>query len=213
MTIPLPINESVMNTGNSALQCRHVIRSTRAGEMAASASQFRHLKCIIRSMKPLVVILLLALSVQGQSLADAARKERERRSKLPPARVFTSQGKVAETKAEGAKPAEANASTQAPSKELPKPQLPPVDPIQVWSGQLDQVRARIRALQDQEMGLLLQQNQITNQVYAPLTDPETQERAQAQLAQNQQQLAALRAELDEAKKAFDALQTQGPPKK
>ena len=168
------------------------------------------------------MILLIAASVQAQSLADAARKERERQAKLQPTRVITSteSAKVEEPKpkAEEGKPAEAkpaNATGAAPeAKELPKPQgPPPVDPVKVWNEQLDQARAKIRALQDQEMALQLQQNQVTNQVYAPVTDPATQERAQAQLAQTQQQLSAVRSDLDQAKKTLDAMQLAGPPKK
>ena len=172
-------------------------------------------------MKFLAVMLLIAVSAHAQSLADAARKERERQAKLRPTRVITSTApaKVEEPKppaaaAEQPKPAENKGAVPEPSKALPKPQTPPtVDPVQVWSNQLDQLRTKIRALQDQEMALVLQQNQVTNQVYAPVTDPATQERALAQLGQVQQQLAAVRKDLDEAKKMLDSMQLQGPPKK
>jgi hypothetical protein len=170
-------------------------------------------------MKALTVMLVIAVSVQAQSLADAARKERERQAKLRPSRVITSTAtKVEEPKAPSAaaeepKPAD-NKAVPEPPKAAPKPQTPPpVDPVQVWNTQLDQLRAKIRALQDQEMALILQENQTTNQVYAPVTDPATQERALAQLGHVQQQLATVRKNLDEARKMLDGMQLQGPPKK
>lgn len=159
-------------------------------------------------------MLLLAVSVQAQSLADAARIERERQSKLRPVFVFTFQGKSPEVKAGETIPSEGQPPAPAPPKELPKPQtLPPVDPVQAWNERLNQTRAQIRSLQDQETALMLQQNQITNQVYAVVTDPGTQERAQAQLGQTQQQLAAIRADLEEARRSLETLQVQGPPQK
>jgi hypothetical protein len=174
-------------------------------------------------MKPLVVMLLLAVSVQAQSLADAARKERERQSQSRSTRVIISSGTISESKpatsaAEGpkavdSKGAEAKGAAE-PSKQLPKAQAPAtVDPVQAWNNQLNQLRSKIRGLQDQEMTLLLQQNQVTNQVYAPVTDPATQERSLAQLGQIQQQIAMVRKDLEEAKKMLDAMQLQGPPKK
>jgi hypothetical protein len=111
------------------------------------------------------------------------------------------------------KGAEAKGAAE-PSKQLPKAQAPAtVDPVQAWNNQLNQLRSKIRGLQDQEMTLLLQQNQVTNQVYAPVTDPATQERSLAQLGQIQQQIAMVRKDLEEAKKMLDAMQLQGPPKK
>jgi len=172
-------------------------------------------------MKLLILIVLISVSAQAQSLADAARKERERRTNLRPARVIISTGAIEQPnttataaeqpKTAEAKPGEVKGTTPETSK---KPsQTPSVDPVQVWNNQVNQLRTKFRALQDQEMALLLQQNQATNQVYAPVTDPATQERALAQLGQVQQSLAAVRKDLDETKKMLDALQLQGPPKK
>src|SRR5262245_20621636 len=173
-------------------------------------------------MKPLIVTLLLAVSVQAQSVADAARKERERQSKTRSTRVIISSGTISseskptaaadESKAADAKGDKAKGLPE-PSKEIPKAQVPSSDPVQVWNSQVNQLRSKIRGLQDQEMTLLLQQNQVTNQVYAPVTDPATQERSLAQLGQIQQQIATVRKDLEEAKKMLDALQLKGPPKK
>ena len=193
------------------------------GGIDNSLSQARHLKYMIAPMKLLTLMLLISVSVQAQSLADAARKERERHASLRPARVIISTGAIPEPKpatasAEQPKTADAKTSeakeTSDSSKQLPKAQTPPpVDPVQVWNNQVNQLRTKIRALQDQEMALLLQQNQATNQVYAPVTDPVTQERSLAQLGAIQQQLAAVGKDLEDSKKMLDAMQLQGPPQK
>ena len=173
-------------------------------------------------MKLLTLMLLISVSVQAQSLADAARKERDRRASLRPTRVIISTGAIpepkpatapAEPKTVDAKTGEAKETSDS-SKQLPKAQTPPpVDPVQVWNNQVNQLHTKIRALQNQEMALLLQQNQATNQVYAPVTDPVTQERSLAQLGAIQQQLAAVRKDLEDTKKMLDAMQLQGPPQK
>jgi hypothetical protein len=159
---------------------------------------------MIAPMKLLILMLLISVSVQAQSLADTARKERERQASLRPTRVIIATGAIqepkpanvpAESKTADAKTGEAKETSES-SKQLPKAQTPPpVDPVQVWNNQVNQLRTKIRALQDQEMTLLLQQNQATNQVYAPVTDPVTQERSLAQLGAIQQQLAAVRKDL------------------
>jgi hypothetical protein len=91
--------------------------------------------------------------------------------------------------------------------------MPAVDPVQAWNNQLDQLRTRIRSLQDQELAVQLQLNQANNQVYAPVTDPATQQKALALVGQIQQQLATVRRDLEEARRTLDAMQLQGPPKK
>ena len=149
-----------MNRGISSLQWEHRIRSAD-GAMANSPSQVRHWKCIIGVMKVLVLTLFVVASVQAQSLADVARKERERQAKLRATQVITSTQPTATT--EPQKPAGA-----ADSREAPKVTAPPaVDPVQLWNNQLNQLRAKVRTLQDLEMALMLQENQATNQVYAP----------------------------------------------
>ena len=179
-------------------------------------------------MKPLLLILLVSGLVEAQSIADIARRERARQAKVQAKHIITStQSTLAEDPkpatpaapaTEDAKAGEAKAAVTAPapqtSKEPPKPQAPPaVDPVQAWNNQLDQLRARIRTLQDQELALQLQLNQANNQVFAPVTDPSTQQRALALVGQIQQQLAGVRKELEDARKTLDSMQLQGPPKK
>jgi hypothetical protein len=168
-------------------------------------------------MKPLLVAFLIATSVSAyaQSVADIARRERARQAKAQATRVITqTQAIKVEPSTTATSPAGAAAKPGEKPAEAAKPGAPAAaDPVQVWNSQLDQLRVKIRALQDQEMALMLQQNQVTNQVYAPVTDPATQQKSLAQLGDIQGRLAALRKELDDAKRSLDALQLQGPAKK
>jgi len=164
-------------------------------------------------MKPLLVAFLIATSIPayGQSVADIARRERARQAKSQATRIIT------QTQATKVEPVNATPPAGAGEKPKPveaaKPAATPVEPVQAWNAQLDQLRVKIRALQDQEMALLLQQNQVTNQVYAPVTDPATQQKSLAQLGEIQGRVAALRKELEDARRSLDALQLQGPAKK
>jgi hypothetical protein len=201
-----------MNSGRSALQCEHVNRSADPGANDRSSSHALHLKCIIGVMKPLLVVFLIATSISayGQSIADIARRERARQAKSQATRIIT---QTQATKVEPANTTPPAGGEKPKPVEAAKPAATPVDPVQAWNAQLDQLRVKIRALQDQEMALLLQQNQVTNQVYAPVTDPATQQKSLAQLGEIQGRVAALRKELEDARRSLDALQLQGPAKK
>ena len=190
--------ESFMKTGMSALHLGQPRRSVREGGMATSLSQARHLKCIIEVMKPLIVILLLAISVQAQSIADAARKERERQANLRPAKVF----KSTENPAPAATPA-------APVK-VETPAAP--DPVKAWNDKMDELRKKLQTLTDQETALRLRIGELSNQLFATVIDPGTQARVQSELGQANQQLVTVTADLDQTKKAIDAMQLAGPPK-
>jgi len=157
-------------------------------------------------MKPLLTILLIAVSVQAQSLADAARKERERQATLRPAITV----KQAETPTSATAPPAETAKPKEPEKVKP---APAADPVEVWNAKVEQLRAKIRDLQDQETALQLQQTQLQNQVYAPVVDPAVKDQAQAELNNTLQQLAKVREDMDGSKKDLDAMQAQGPPKK
>ena len=206
-----------MNSGRSALQCEHVNRSADPGANDRSSSHALHLKCIIGVMKPLLVVFLIATSISayGQSVADIARRERARQAKSQATRIITQTQATKVEPANATPPADADAKPGETPKpvEAAKPAATPVDPVQAWNAQLDQLRVKIRALQDQEMALLLQQNQVTNQVYAPVTDPATQQKSLAQLGEIQGRVAALRKELEDSRRSLDALQLQGPAKK
>jgi hypothetical protein len=169
-------------------------------------------------MKPLLLIVLVTVTAQAQSIADAARKERERQANVhsnivvketgaPAASTEPAANAPAAPATEPAKPAESAAA----AKDLPKPKT--LDTLDLWNAKQDQLRAKIRDLQDQEMGLELQQTDIQNQVYAPVVDPAVKDQAQAALADNQLRLAKVRGDLDSSKRELDLLQLAGPPKK
>src|SRR5262245_8960387 len=83
--------ERSMRTGTFFWQYRHCTSSTLLGTRRISPSQALQPMLIIPGMKPFIMILLVALSVEAQSVADAARKERARRSELPTVRVLTNE--------------------------------------------------------------------------------------------------------------------------
>src|SRR5688572_28898251 len=243
VTVWRPISDSLMKTSNSRLQFEQVTRDAGEGSMTTSLSQCLHRKCIVGIMKPIIVMLLLAISVQAQTLADIARQERERRAKLKPTRVITGEGvrptapavegsKPGEARPAEAKPAVANEgdkaanpaatdkpatatekSQAAPAQPAPAPPAPAKpDPAAAYNAELEKLRSRIRELQDQETTLQLQINQLTNQIFAPITDQASKDQAQARLGEVQQRLTSTRAELDQSRRTLDSLQLQGPPK-
>jgi len=211
-----------MNNGIWELHLGHRMDSELDGGIAMSFSQVRHLKCIIGVMKALLLIVLVTVTAQAQSIADAARKERERQANLhsnvvvketgaPAAATEPAANAPAAPAPEAAKPADATAVTATAAKDLSKTKIP--DSVDLWNAKQDQLRAKIRDLQDQEMALELQQTEIQNQVYAPVVDPAVKDQAQAALAANQQRLAKVRGDLDSSKRELDLLQLAGPPKK
>ena len=216
-----------MSNGIKELHRGHCMDSERDGGIAMSFSQVRHLKCIIGVMKALLLVLLVSVTVQAQSIADAARKERDRQAKVHSNVVVTETGAPtaptepaatvpAAPATEGAKPADSTAATATTAtattaKDVSKPKTPQA--LDLWKAKQDQLRAKVRDLQDQETALALQQTDIQNQVYAPVVDPAVKDQAQAALAQNQERLAKVRGDLDAVKKELDAMQLAGPPKK
>lgn len=177
-------------------------------------------RCIISRMKTLALVLLLATVAQAQTLADAARKERERQAHLKSTRVIVAKGTPAPSTApakETQKPA-AGSSTEPSAKETPAPSTaattPEVtDPVKEWNDQVEKLKARIQELQDQETALQLQVNQVTNQFLAPVADQDSRAAAQAQLGETQSRLAAVQTELEQNQKTLDEMQAQGPPTK
>jgi hypothetical protein len=138
-------------------------------------------------------------TVQAQSIADAARQERERQVKLKSSVVF---------KETGPEPAPVE------EKEVPKVSKPStLDPVGLWNAKVDELRTKIKDMQEQEIALQLQQTQLQNQVSAPIIDSATKEQAQKDVAQNIQRLAKVREDLGSSRKELDALQVAGPPKK
>jgi DNA polymerase III gamma/tau subunit len=210
-----------MNKGSSLRQRGQFIRAASKGEIDSSPSQARHLKCMLAFTKVLLVVLLTAVSVQAQSVAEAARKERERQANAHSTHVITStkatpveESKKTPVAAEPSAPAETKNVSADASRQSAKPQPPSsADPVQAWNNRLAELRAKVQDLQDHEIALELQENQAINQVYAPVTDPATQERALAHVAEIRQQRASTRKNLDDARRALQTMQLEGPPKK
>ncbi len=163
-------------------------------------------------MKPFAVILLVTISVQAQTIADVARKERERQARFRSKQVIVNVPSASSgaSKPEPSKEETKPAPVAAPVPPAPKPAAP--DLTKSYNDQVEKLRARIRDLQDQETALQLQINQLTNRIYAPVVDPAAKDQAQNRLGATQQQLTSVRAELDQTKKTLDAMLLQGPPK-
>ena len=153
-------------------------------------------------MKALVVILLLAVSVQAQSLADAARKERQRRAHLKPAEVIEAEGFPASRGAQG--------ETVQPEVEAARPQPPAVDAIKAWNGQIRGLLAKIQALQVEETATELQINELNNQIFALVIDQATKDQALARLGEAREKLAALGLELSQTTQNLETIEIQGP---
>jgi hypothetical protein len=151
-------------------------------------------------MKPLLVMLVLATTVHAQSLADAARRERERQAKVHSTLVIKEKG-----------PESTPAAGDDKSKEAPKP--PAVDSAGLWNAKADLLRTKIKELQDLDVALQLKQTEQQNLVYAPVVDPAVKDQAQAGLTQTIQDLAKVREDLATSKKELDAMMAEGPPKK
>src|SRR5437667_1746846 len=107
-------------------------------------------------MKALIVILLLAVSAQAQSLADAARKERARRAHLKPAEVFEAEGFPSSTGTPG--------EGIQPELQAARPQPPAIDLTMEWNERIRGLVAKIQALQVEETATELQINQLNNQI-------------------------------------------------
>ena len=182
----------------------------------------------------LTLALLLAISAEAHTLAQIARQELERQARVNSTRVLTSESPrtnaspapPAATEANpnpnnsagqrGPAPAGAGARTTPPTNApaaAVSPAPPPVDPVKEWNDQIDNLRAKIQELQDQETALQLQVNQLTNQIFAPVTDQTSRDQAQARLGETQNRLMSVRMELDQTRKTLDSMNLQGPPKK
>jgi hypothetical protein len=213
-----------MNTPSSFRHCGQLTRGAVEGSTTTSPSQALHWKWMIGFIKPVIVMLLLITSVEAQTLADVARQERQRQARLrSTTRLVVVESSApaappadpAQPAAGGAKPEEGRTeqpSTPATAKPAPPPAPPRPDPAAEFNAQMDKLRARLRELQDQESSLQLQVSQITNQVFATITDPMTQQDAQTRLGETQQKLTGVRQELEQTRRALDQLQAQGPPR-
>ena len=209
-----------MNNSRSLWQFEHLTRLVRSGLTKTGASQTRHLNIMV-FMKPLALILLLAVTAECQSLAEIARQERERQARVTSTRVITVDGRssttpAAETQKPPASPTEAPAKpAEKPVAVAPPPPapVPAADPVQQWNGQMQMLGLKIRELEDQERTFQAQVMDFTNQLNAPVSDQDSNNQALVRLGDAQNKLMGVRAELDQTKKDLAAMVLQGPPKK
>jgi len=165
-------------------------------------------------MKALIFVLLAAVTAEAQSVADVARKERERRAPLQTVRVIT----TTDAKSNSAPaPAAAPASPEQAAKPSDAKAVKPApksaaDLFQEWTAQVDKVRVAIRELQSQETALQLQVNDLTTQVYTPVTTLQARSQAQSSLSETQAGLVTVRKELAELRLRLQQMEAQGPPK-
>jgi len=153
-------------------------------------------------MKALIVILLLTASVQAQSLADAARQERERRAHLKPAAVIKAEGIPAAGGAQG---------TRIQPEIVPAPPQPLVtDEAKEWNEAIRGLFAKIQALQAEQTATALQINELNNQIFAPVIDQVTKDQALARLEAARERLAAVGLELSQTTQTLAAIEIQGP---
>src|ERR1051326_7160703 len=153
-------------------------------------------------MKALIVILLLAIPIQGQSLADAARKERERRAHLKPAEVIEAEGSPASTRTQG--------ESVQPELQAARPQPPAVDSIKEWNERIRGLLAKIQALQAEETATELQINQVNNEIFARGIDQATKDQALTRLREGREKLASVGLELSQTTQNLETIEIQGP---
>ena len=152
-------------------------------------------------MKTLIVILLMTVSVQAQSLADAARKERERQAHLKPVEVIKAQGVAATAGPQGE-----SIQPQLPAR--PRPQS--LEATREWNEQIRRLIARIQDLQAAETAMELEINELNNQIFAPVIDQPTKDQALSRLGEAREKLAALGLELSQTTQTLETIQIQGP---
>ena len=164
-------------------------------------------------MKPLIsalVIIVAAVSVQAQTgtspLIEAARRERERRAEvkasidftdanshgLTGGNVTTAIASPATKAAEAADTAAAAAAVAAAAAKTPETAPNP------WAARDENIlrmREKIMGLENQVTAMKLQINELTNQVYAPVTTMIEKDQAQANLGKAQGELLELQTEL------------------
>jgi len=189
------------------LQLGQVRLSASAGRKLTSLSQVRHCMSMISAMKPLTLILLVSLSCGAQTLVDAANQERARQAKLKSTRVYTDQNAhtirplvvlSAEAKAPPTPP--------APVAQAAAPAASALSPAE--NELLQKNRAKLRALEDQETAVKIQINDLTNQVYAPVTDQTTKDQGLNKLGDAMTKLTTIQRDIDQTRISLQELETK-----
>lgn len=172
-------------------------------------------------MKPLILILLAAVFAQGQTIADAARRERERQAQLKTTKIFTSadlkskdssfavESKPVENPTPDAAAAPASTAAAAPDPV----RMLDSDYVQQWQQETAKLRTQVRDLLDQETATQLEMNAASAQINAPITTQSAKDQAQRTLEGSQQKLLGIRSELAKARSELQEKDLAGPPVK
>jgi hypothetical protein len=180
-------------------------------------------------MKPLILILFVATAAQAQNIADAARQERARQAQFKSTRVFSDANThtvkpITPAEAPAAPAALAGAAAKAPAAAAKGSTAAgpagaalnaaaagaPVDPV---AEEMQKLRIRVRALEDQETSLKLQISDTTNQVYAPQSDAATHNEALTRLGETQVKLTDVQKELAEDRSNLQRLEIKSAARK
>ena len=168
-------------------------------------------------------MLLFVISAEAQTIADVARKERERRATSKTTQVITNDSikPSQDTPDEPAVPPrpapgtpEVSARSAAAAASVARPPAPPPGQAAAkkYAEDLAKLKAKVVQLQDQETAIQLQMNDLKSQLFAPVTDTATQAQIKSRLEQAQTQLSTVQKDLADAKKDFEELEKKGPPK-
>ncbi len=166
-------------------------------------------------------MLLFVISAEAQTLAQIARKERERRANLKSVQVITADNSQAPTPpaspGQPAKPADSRLAEGSKAATPPATSAGAADAKSEAAGkkyaeELGKLRAKVVQLQDQETALQLQMNDLKNQFLSPVSDTTARSQAQTRLEQAQTQLSTVQKDLVDTKRAVQVMEAQGPPK-
>jgi hypothetical protein len=163
---------------------------------------------MISAIKPLSLILLVSICCGAQTLVDTANQERARQAKLKSTRVFTDQN------AHTIKPLVVpSADAKAPSTPAATPAAQPAAPAAATLSPaenelLQRNRDKLRALEDQETAVKIQINDLTNQVYAPVTDQTTKDQALNKLGDAMTKLTTVQRDIDQTRISLQELEAK-----
>jgi len=171
-------------------------------------------------MKPLILILVVAISAEAQSLADAARQERARQAQHKSTRVFSDvNSHVVKSSTSAEAPAAASAKPKAatgaaaPTGTAAAAMAAATAAVDPLAEEMQKLRIRVRALEDQETSLKLQIVETTNQVYAPLSDSASHNEALTRLGETQVKLADVQKTLAQSRSDLQQMEIQAAAKK
>ena len=167
----------------------------------------------------LIITLVSVGTLQAQSLADMARRERARRAMATPVTVFNNENILVGLPALALAPPLVDRDTEGSGTDEVSQDAPqePQDPEAAseeeraeWEAAVAEQRAVVQDLEDRALRQQLEINRIRNLFTAPATTQAERAQAQAGLGGAQTQLEAIRAELEAARTALEDFLAQEP---